>query len=386
MKNKIYLWDTSLIYPSLFIYDKILVLNDSAIDFALKTVEYAQENKVTHEEITSMIRDGVIVPIIVYTDRDELRDSYRLFSASSIKEAKKIANSIGALWDIMMSPEFVEKIIKLPKKIKEQILEILDPSKTFTRQYIFVDYYPEPRPSEKTITRKYRASERISHDIYQKIEEHLLKNRPLSVYRNEICLASELCCSITIAKAFNCSVLEEAPHIRFYRELLQEVEREIANIPELRRTLLETNKIAAIKEVMRPVKLRIPDRIHFSKIREFRRDSAHRNFNKWLNLVYCNAQEEQEIPQFDENILSEFNALLESLQSEISKRSLIASATLTGFASFLTTLYPAAIFAVVSALASYVPFTYAFAKLYKEVSKNNFVFYFLSWKKQPIKV
>jgi len=384
--NKIYLWegDYNLIYPSLFIFDRILTLEDSSLDFACTSVlDFARSSGLPLETIIDLIKDKTINPIIMYTDRDEMQLCYDLLCARSKKEARKIGSLVRATYDIYCSDEYIDHIMSFPKKTREQLSEVVAPSENYTRSYYFVEYHPQPLRGEKKILKKFREANKIANDVSGLMEKYMQRS---GYGQFDAELMSELVNSTTIAKVFHCSVVEDNAHLKIYRELLTQLEDEIKKTPELKKILLETNKISAFKEVLNSTKLRIPNKLAYSKIKRFRKDSAHRNLSKWLTMLYRSVREEEAPPTFDETIILEIEELTRVLQDEIKKDSLVTTATLTAFASYLATLHPAAILAVVSSLVSYIPLTYVFTRLYRGTGPNNFVFYFVNWRKPPIGV
>lgn len=378
--NKIFLWadNYNLIYPSLFVFDKILTLEDSALHFALSTLDFASDSGLPHKTIVNLVKERIIIPIIMYTSRDEMKLSYELLSAGSKKEAKKIA----ALYTHDISLD-INYLMSFPKKTREKLSEVIAPLENYTRSYYFLDYYPRPLRGEKKILKKFRKVEKMTDNVADLVEKYMQR---VTDDHLDTELMRELLCSTTLAKVFRCSVVEDSAHLCVYKGLLRQLQNEIIRTPELRKILLETNKVSAFTEVLKRAKLRIPYRLAYPKIKQFRKDSAHRNFSKWLALLYRSTQKEVEPPALDETIIQEFDELAKVLQNEIKKQSLLTTAVLSAFASYLAALHPVAIFAVVSSLASYVPLTYFFTGLYRKFGRNNFIYYFVDWRKPPVKV
>lgn len=179
---------------------------------------------------------------------------------------------------------------------------------------------------------------------------------------------------------------EDNAHLHVYKKFNNQLQNEITRTSELKKILNESNKILAFEEVLRDAKLRLPHKLDYHSIKLFRKDSAQRNLNKWLTKLYKSVQEENEPPLFDESIILEIEELTKVLQDEIKMDSLAATATLTACASYLAALHPAAILAVVSSLISYIPLTNILTRLYRKTGPNNFIFYFVDWRKPPIKV
>jgi hypothetical protein len=311
---------------------------------------------------------------------------YELLTADSDREARKLAILLATTYEIAID---VDALQRTPRKTKEKLADILDPSRPYTQGYRFIDYYPERLQGERKITQKFRDAEQISRRIDDAIEQYLLKVEQQSrVGHSDIDrdMVTELMCSYTMSRAFRCSVIDDETHLTVYEQLLKSVEGKLMDLPEMKRIMLETDKMHAFKEILRRTGLRIPYRVSYSHIKSFRHDSAHTNLNKWLDLLRRSAQLEDQSSEFPEILMAEFNELSKNLQDEVTKRSLIATAILSGFTSFLAVLNPAAVLAVISSLVGYVPLNYAFTKVAKRTDKNNFIFYFMDWREPPMRL
>lgn len=245
--NKIFLWegDYKLIYPSLFIFDKILTLEDSCLDFVCSSVlDFAKDSGLPLETIIDLIKDKTINPIIMSTDRDEMKVCYDLLLARNKEEARTIGSLLTS-FDICFSDDCVDYIMSLPKKTRENLSEIIDPYGNCTRSYYFVDYHPESLRGEKKILKSFREANEIVRNTSTIVDKYMRTSGYNSFDRE---LMSELVHSTTISKVFKCSVVEDNCHLDVYKKMLTQLENEIVKTPELSKILLETNKISHSKK------------------------------------------------------------------------------------------------------------------------------------------